>query len=63
MIAGLPVGQGYIEELMALERGFFNEEAQIVTLPKRQETQAAADVPGGRGDVIRFPGPLNRDLD
>jgi Zn-dependent peptidase ImmA (M78 family)/DNA-binding XRE family transcriptional regulator len=63
VIASIPVGQGYVEELMGLERGFFNEEAQIVTLPKRHEPAEAAEVPIGRGDVIRFPGAFNRDRD
>ncbi len=64
VVAGLPFGQGYVEELMGLERGFFNEEAQIVTLPKRQDPPVpAADTVQGRGDIIRFPGAFKPDRD
>ncbi len=62
VIASLPFGQGYVEELMGLERGFFNEEAQIVTLPKRQDPPVSiGDTAAGRGDVIRFPGTFKQD--
>ncbi len=55
-LASVPIGQGYMEELMGLERGYFNlEEAEIVSLPKRADTIPVQNS-GPRGDIIKFPG-------
>ena len=57
VLASLPVGQGYLEELMGLQRGFFNlEEAEIVSLPKRPTPVSSDRGSEGRGEVIKFPG-------
>lgn len=61
VLSEIPLGQGYLEELMSLQRGFFNlQEAEIITLPVRSDATEASNKSDTRGDVIEFHGRPRR---